>query len=281
HPFSWYPWYPWYLPSAGAINAAGQIVGGGYHTGGSNGNGSIVYRVQLPPGEAAVCQARDVCGAGDTDSVCLFSDGVVDLPDGRLVAIFGFDNASSTSVQPTQNEVSVNDGPALNNPQPAPPADLAPGTHNGAFLPTFTVNDHKISWTVNGEPVTATVSGPHLPWVPMPGGGIGAVIAGRMIPLPCVGLQDGTHGNDGNACTTGETCQSGLCVGGSAVTCPSDQCHASGTCDPTIGCPPPKPDGTACDDANVCTQTETCEAGTCREPSPQLPVVVNLPIVDF
>src|SRR4029078_2180437 len=98
-------------------------------------------------------------------------DSLVHLPAGGLVAISGFDNASSTSVQTTQNEVSVNDGPALNNPQPAPPADLAPGTHNGAVPPTLTAHEHHVSWTVNGEPVTATVSGPHLPWVPMPGGG--------------------------------------------------------------------------------------------------------------
>jgi hypothetical protein len=42
-----------------------------------------------------------------------------------------------------------------------------------------------------------------------------------------------------------------------------------------------QPDGTTCDDGDACTQTETCQAGSCQPPSPPYPVVVNLPIDDL
>ena len=46
---------------------------------------------------------------------------------------------------------------------------------------------------------------------------------------------DGTTCNDGNACTTADTCQAGTCTG-TPVTCTAqDQCHAAGTCDPATG----------------------------------------------
>src|SRR5206468_2343189 len=65
---------------------------------------------------------------------------------------------------------------------------------------------------------------------------------------PTLGCQnkpvtDGTTCNDGNACTFGETCQGGVCAGGSTTVCaPLDSCHLAGTCDPqTHACTnPPK-----------------------------------------
>ena len=56
------------------------------------------------------------------------------------------------------------------------------------------------------------------------------------------------------------------CVGGNPVVCPpSDQCHDAGTCDPATGtCSnPAKPDGTGCNDGDLCTQTDTCQGGVC------------------
>jgi hypothetical protein len=82
----------------------------------------------------------------------------------------------------------------------------------------------------------------------------------------CNKLPNGTLCNDANACTTGETCQAGVCGGGAAVTCAgADACHTVGACVPSTGCPAPvaKPNGTACSDGNACTTGETCQAGTC------------------
>ena len=77
---------------------------------------------------------------------------------------------------------------------------------------------------------------------------------------------NGTACNDGNLCTQSDACQAGVCTGANAVVCPApDQCHDPGTCNPSTGvCSnPPKPNGSACDDGSACTQTDTCQGGTC------------------
>jgi hypothetical protein len=77
---------------------------------------------------------------------------------------------------------------------------------------------------------------------------------------------NGTGCDDGNACTQLDSCQAGACVGGNPMVCAaSDSCHAAGVCNPTTGmCSnPAKPDGTSCDDGNLCTFSESCHAGVC------------------
>ena len=82
---------------------------------------------------------------------------------------------------------------------------------------------------------------------------------------------DGTLCDDGDACTQIDTCEAGVCTGGSPVTCtPSDSCHVAGTCDSGTGlCSnPAASDGTTCDDGNACTQVDTCQAGSCTGVTP-------------
>jgi len=84
-------------------------------------------------------------------------------------------------------------------------------------------------------------------------------------------LPNGTRCDDGNACTQSDSCQAGACAGSNPVSCTaSDQCHTAGACDPASGtCSnPPAPNGTRCDDANACTQGDTCQAGACTSGSP-------------
>jgi hypothetical protein len=79
-------------------------------------------------------------------------------------------------------------------------------------------------------------------------------------------VADGTPCDDGDKCTVGDTCVAGTCTPGPATRCAaSDQCHNVGTCNPATGvCSnPAKPDGTACNDGNACTQTDTCQGGVC------------------
>jgi RHS repeat-associated protein len=72
---------------------------------------------------------------------------------------------------------------------------------------------------------------------------------------------------DGDACTTYDSCQQGVCVGQSPVTCQAaDQCHDVGTCAPLTGvCSnPTKAVGSACDDGLFCTENDQCTVdGTC------------------
>ena len=81
-----------------------------------------------------------------------------------------------------------------------------------------------------------------------------------------VNSPDGTGCNDSNACTGGESCQLGVCTPMTVVTCPvADACKLAGVCDPASGScvQANRPNGTACDDSNMCTLTDTCVNGTC------------------
>ncbi|MFO0761033.1 MAG: hypothetical protein U0359_31435 [Byssovorax sp.] len=82
---------------------------------------------------------------------------------------------------------------------------------------------------------------------------------------------NGAACNDGNACTQNDTCQNGVCVGQNPVACAAaDACHDAGVCNPATGvCSSPvKPNGTACNDGNACTQTDTCQNGACVGQNP-------------
>jgi len=93
----------------------------------------------------------------------------------------------------------------------------------------------------------------------------------------CAIVSDGTSCSDGNACTNADSCQNGSCSGTPVVCAAADQCHAVGSCDGATGiCSNPKQtDGTACDDKNQCTQTDSCVSGICAGKSP-----VTCPIPD-
>ena len=65
------------------------------------------------------------------------------------------------------------------------------------------------------------------------------------------------------ACTSNSQCSSGFCVGGvccnSACTNQCQACNLPGS----IGTCTAKTNGSGCDDANLCTQLDTCQAGSC------------------
>lgn len=76
----------------------------------------------------------------------------------------------------------------------------------------------------------------------------------------------GTPCDDGNPCTLDDACAAGACRPGSPKPCPAlDQCHADGRCDPATGlCTTPRrPDGTPCNDSDLCTVDDRCRAGLC------------------
>ena len=77
---------------------------------------------------------------------------------------------------------------------------------------------------------------------------------------------NGTSCSDGNACTQTDTCQGGACSGASPVTCSgATQCTEAGTCNSATGaCAyPNKPNGTICEDGNVCSYSDKCQSGSC------------------
>jgi hypothetical protein len=71
--------------------------------------------------------------------------------------------------------------------------------------------------------------------------------------------------NCGDACTTGGTCQSGQCTGGSPLVCDDNNvCNGLETCDPLTGCVPGQP--LDCVDGNSCTADLCAPIGGCSNP---------------
>ena len=91
-------------------------------------------------------------------------------------------------------------------------------------------------------------------------------------------VEDGSECEDGNLCTTGDTCQAGSCRPGPVRNCPDATCK-TGVCDPTTGACGLEnaADGTACEDGDLCTVNDTCQAGTCRSGSPITCAATNNP----
>ncbi|MCK6551429.1 hypothetical protein L6R52_36675, partial [Myxococcota bacterium] len=85
-----------------------------------------------------------------------------------------------------------------------------------------------------------------------------------IIPVP-----DGDPCTDGSACTVYDHCIAGSCTPGQPAECTAlDGCHEA-SCDPAVGCVNTAlPDGTTCDDADLCTTSDLCLAGTCVGASP-------------
>jgi hypothetical protein len=93
-----------------------------------------------------------------------------------------------------------------------------------------------------------------------------------------VAIANNSPCSDHNACTRTDRCQAGVCVGTNPVTCAAlDQCHVAGVCNPTSGlCSnPPQADGTACNDGNPCTRTDTCVGGACAGGNPVVCVAID------
>ena len=96
----------------------------------------------------------------------------------------------------------------------------------------------------------------------------------------CNGLDDDCDGDvdedgvascdDGLYCNGAETCGGGSCLSGTPIECgdSGDACQVS-QCDDSIDAcvNVPTVDGTVCDDGNLCTVNDSCQAGTCASGS--------------
>ncbi len=78
--------------------------------------------------------------------------------------------------------------------------------------------------------------------------------------LPCAGACD-----DGNPCTTNDTCSAGDCSGTPIDCSQLDDACANGMCDPATGTCGAQPliNGTSCDDGNANTTSDVCACGVC------------------
>ncbi len=92
-----------------------------------------------------------------------------------------------------------------------------------------------------------------------------------------IALANGTTCVDDDLCTRGTTCVNGTCGGGSAVTCVSnDPCRVPIACDAAQGClTEAAPDGTSCQDDDLCTDADQCAGGTCQAGTPRVCTALN------
>ena len=80
---------------------------------------------------------------------------------------------------------------------------------------------------------------------------------------------NGVSCNDGDACTTKDTCKSGGCVGGPAPDCNDGNVCTNDPCVSQSGCShPAAANGKSCNDGSACTKVDTCKSGVCKGGSP-------------
>ena len=82
---------------------------------------------------------------------------------------------------------------------------------------------------------------------------VGGCMLGIDNSLPC---------EDGDGCTTKDTCKDGICVGG-PLSCDDGNPCTVDACDGKGGCAYANVDGKGCDDSKSCTIEATCVAGKC------------------
>jgi hypothetical protein len=81
----------------------------------------------------------------------------------------------------------------------------------------------------------------------------------------------GTSCEDGDLCTSDETCNAGVCVAGGPTDCSDGNVCTDDDCDAELGCFHSN-NAIACDDGSACTTSDVCEEGSC---SGGLPLICN------
>lgn len=79
-------------------------------------------------------------------------------------------------------------------------------------------------------------------------------------------VADGSQCSDNTVCTLNDSCQAGVCIGGTQLECggPTNVCEEQPICHEIRGCVfPPKSDGLACNDGSSCTAADQCLGGQC------------------
>lgn len=77
-----------------------------------------------------------------------------------------------------------------------------------------------------------------------------------------INREDDTPCDDNNPCTTGDSCQAGVCTGGGDTDCDDNNPCTNDSCDDVTGCSYENGTG-ECADGNLCTVDDRCEDGKC------------------
>jgi hypothetical protein len=80
----------------------------------------------------------------------------------------------------------------------------------------------------------------------------------------------GTCDADGNACTVGDACDSGLCKAGPSKVCDDQNGCTLDVCNPVSGCQYTPDDGVGCSDGDPCSVGDLCKTGQCQPGAPKI-----------
>ncbi len=90
----------------------------------------------------------------------------------------------------------------------------------------------------------------------------GCAVASACVQFECRHDPNTLPCNDQNACTTGDTCGSGVCQPGTPASCDDGNPCTDDSCNPSTGCV--HTNNTApCSDGNICTTGDHCSGGIC------------------
>jgi hypothetical protein len=87
------------------------------------------------------------------------------------------------------------------------------------------------------------------------------------VALGCQYVNNVAPCDDGDACTTDDTCADGTCVGGPPLDCDDGNLCTDDTCDTEQGCQYAN-NAAACDDGDACTTIDICSNGRCTGGDP-------------
>src|SRR5207248_307768 len=90
----------------------------------------------------------------------------------------------------------------------------------------------------------------------------------------CVHTANHVACNDGNACTTNDTCSGGQCIGGAAPSCDDGNACPDDTCNPATGSMHTNTTE-PCTDGNACTTNDTCSPGSYARSLPDTRPICN------
>ena len=80
----------------------------------------------------------------------------------------------------------------------------------------------------------------------------------------CQHLANSADCSDFNACTAGDVCKNGSCVGGDVADCNDGEACTDDSCNKSIGCiHVAKADASKCSDGSPCTSKDACKLGKC------------------
>jgi hypothetical protein len=195
----------------------------------------------VPPGNGSSCSDGNVCDGAETcqAQVCTQGPGL-DCDDGNPCTTDTCDPVTGCHHSSLPNSTSCSDGAVCNGAETcqggtctsgAPPADGTPCPDGNSC---------------NGN---ETCSGGQC--------------------APGVFLPNGTSCSDSNVCNGAETCLAGQCTAGSALNCNDQNPCTIDSCNPVTACAhTPRPDGSSCDDEDVCNGVATCQSAVCQGAAP-------------